>query len=47
MTQLAKEMALFEMVFNKAFSPMRNPSSDTVQKVVKSFGLNLDVVIAA
>ena len=43
MTQLAKETGITRDGLYKALSPTGNPSFDTVQKVIKSFGLKLDV----
>ncbi len=43
MTQLAKETGITRDGLYKALSPAGNPSFDTVQKVVKAFGLKLDV----
>ncbi len=43
MTQLAKETGITRDGLYKALSPTGNPSFDTVQKVVKAFGLKLDV----
>ena len=43
MTQLAKETGITRDGFYKALSPTGNPSFDTVQKVVKAFGLRMDV----
>lgn len=43
MTQLAKETGITRDGLYKALSPTGNPSFDTVQKVVKSFGLRMDV----
>lgn len=43
MTQLAKETGITRDGLYKAFSPTGNPSFDTVQKVVRVFGLKLDV----
>ncbi len=44
MTQLSKETGITRDGLYKALSPTGNPSFDTVQKVVKTFGLRLDVV---
>lgn len=44
MTQLARETGITRDGLYKALSPTGNPSFDTVQKVVKAFGLKLDVV---
>lgn len=44
MTQLSKETGITRDGLYKALSPTGNPSFDTVQKVVKAFGLKLDVV---
>lgn len=46
MTQLAKETGITRDGLYKALSPTGNPSFDTVQKVVKAFGLKLDVATA-
>ena len=43
MTQLAKETGITRDGLYKASSPTGNPSFDTVQKVVKAFGLRMDV----
>ena len=43
MTQLAKKTGITRDGLYKALSPTGNPSFDTVQKVVKAFGLKLDV----
>ena len=43
MTQLAKETGITRDGLYKALSPTGNPSFDTVQKVIKAFGLKLDV----
>ena len=43
LTQLAKETGITRDGLYKALSPTGNPSFDTVQKVVKAFGLKLDV----
>lgn len=43
MTQLAKETGITRDGLYKALSPTGNPSLDTVQKVVKAFGLKIDV----
>lgn len=43
MTQLSKETGITRDGLYKALSPIGNPSFDTVQKVVKAFGLKLDV----
>lgn len=42
-TQLSKETGITRDGLYKALSPTGNPSSDTVQKVVRAFGLRLDV----
>lgn len=47
MTQLSKETGITRDGLYKALSPTGNPSFDTVQKVVKAFGLRLDVVTSA
>ena len=46
MTQLSKETGITRDGLYKALSPTGNPSFDTVQKVVRAFGLKLDVSIA-
>lgn len=46
MTQLAKETGITRDGLYKALSPNGNPSFDTVQKVVKAFGLKLDIAAA-
>lgn len=43
MTQLAKETGITRDGLYKALSLTGNPSFDTVQKVVRAFGLKLDV----
>ena len=43
MTQLSKETGITRDGLYKALSPTGNPSFDTVQKVIKAFGLKLDV----
>ena len=43
MTQLAKETGITRDGLYKALSPTGNPSFDTVQKVIRAFGLKLDV----
>ena len=43
MTQLSKETGITRDGLYKAISPAGNPSLDTVQKVVRAFGLKLDV----
>lgn len=43
MTQLSKETGITRDGLYKALSPTGNPSFDMVQKVVKAFGLKLDV----
>ncbi len=43
MTQLSKETGITRDGLYKALSPTGNPSFDTVQKVMKAFGLRLDV----
>lgn len=47
MTQLAKETGITRDGLYKALSPTGNPSFDTVQKVIKAFGLKLDVTTAS
>lgn len=46
MTQLSKETGIIRDGLYKAPSPTGNPSFDTVQKVVRAFGLKLDVATA-
>lgn len=46
MTQLSKETGITRDGLYKALSPTGNPSFDTVQKVVKAFGLKFDVATA-
>ena len=43
MTQLSKETGITRDGLYKALSPTGNPSFDTVQKVVKAFGLKLGI----
>lgn len=43
MTQIAKETGITRDGLYKALSPTGNPSFDTVQKVIRAFGLKLDV----
>lgn len=43
MTLLAKETGITRDGLYKALSPTGNPSFDTVRKVIKAFGLKLDV----
>lgn len=43
MTQLSKETDITRDGLYKALSPTGNPSFDTVQKVVRAFGLKLNV----
>lgn len=43
MTQLARETGITRDGLYKALSPTGNPSFDTVQKVVKAFGLRFDI----
>lgn len=45
MTQLSKETGITRDGLYKALSPTGNPSFDTVQKVIKAFGLKLDVAV--
>lgn len=45
MTQLAKETGITRDGLYKALSPVGNPSFDTVQKVVRAFGLKLDIAV--
>ena len=47
MTQLANETGITRDGLYKALSPSGNPSFDTVQKVVRAFGLKLDVAVTA
>lgn len=47
MTQLAKETGITRDGLYKALSPTGNPSFDTVQRVIKAFGLKLDVAVTA
>ena len=47
MTQLSKETGITRDGLYKALSPTGHPSFDTVQKVVKAFGLKLDVAVSA
>ena len=47
MTQLSKETGITRDGLYKALSPTGNPSFDTVQKVVRAFGLKLDVAALA
>lgn len=44
MTQLSRETGITRDGLYKALSPTGNPSFDTVQKVVRAFGLKLNVV---
>lgn len=44
MTQLAKETGVTRDGLYKALSPTGNPSFDTVQKVVRAFGLRMDII---
>lgn len=46
MTQLSKETGITRDGLYKAPSPTGNPPFDTVQKVVRAFGLKLDVATA-
>ena len=46
MTQRSKETGITRDGLYKALSPTGNPSFDTVQKVVKAFGLKLDIATA-
>lgn len=43
MIQIAKETGITRDGLYKALSPTGNPSFDTVQKVIRAFGLKLDV----
>lgn len=43
MTQLAKETGITRDGLCKALSPAGNPSFDTVQKVLRAFGLQLSI----
>ena len=47
MTQLAKDTGITRDGLYKALSPSGNPSFSTVQKVIKAFGLKLDVGVPA
>lgn len=47
MTQLSKETGITRDGLYKALSPTGNPSFDTVCKVIKAFGLKLDVSATA
>lgn len=47
MTQLAKDTGITRDGLYKALSPNGNPSFSTVQKVIKAFGLKLDVGVPA
>ena len=47
MTQLAKETGITRDGLYKALSPTGNPSFDTVQKILRAFGLRLDVSTSA
>ena len=47
MTQLAKETGITRDGLYKALSPTGNPSFDTVQKILRPFGLRLDVSTSA
>lgn len=47
MTRLSKETGITRDGLYKALSPTGNPSFDTVQKVIKAFGLKLDVALPA
>lgn len=44
MTQLSRETGITRDGLYKALSPTGNPSFDTVRKVVKAFGLKLNVM---
>lgn len=46
MTQLSKETGITRDGLYKALSPTGNPSFDMVQKVIRAFGLKLDVATA-
>lgn len=46
MTRLSRETGITRDGLYKALSPTGNPSFDTVQKVIKAFGLKLDVTKA-
>lgn len=46
MTQLSKETGITRDGLYKALSPTGNPSFDTVQKVIRAFGLKLDIAAA-
>lgn len=47
MTQLSRETGITRDGLYKALSPTGNPSFATVQRVVRAFGLKLDVSIIA
>ena len=47
MTQLAKETGITRDGLYKALSPTGNPSFDTVQKILRAFGLRLDGATSA
>lgn len=47
MTQLTKETGITRDGLYKALSPTGNPSFDTVQKVIRAFGLKLDVAMVS
>lgn len=47
MIQLAKETGVTRDGLYKALSPTGNPSFDTVQKIIRAFGLKLDVATAS
>ncbi len=47
MTQLSEETGITRDGLYKALSATGNPSFDTVQKVIRAFGLKLDVKTAA
>ena len=47
MTQLARETGVTRDGLYKALSPTGNPSFDTVQRVMKAFGLKLGVATSS
>lgn len=47
MTQLARETGITRDGLYKALSPTGNPSFDTVQRVMKAFGLKLGVATSS
>lgn len=46
MTQLSKETGITRDGLYRAPPPTGNPSFDTVQKVIRAFGLKLNIVTA-